>query len=157
MQTKSPQTRNVTFFVTVSLFALLLAWFGLGRTLFDHAWPLATFTWQMVVLALAVGLVLSGLALVVLTLRLDEARLQKIFFLLAGASAAAIPICVVLHNVVYGLCIWWFGQGFWDGHGTSEPVFLILAIIVFPALFVVGAAGSTVLTLKARIGPSSAR
>jgi hypothetical protein len=71
--------------------------------------------------------------------------------LLAGASAAAMPICAVLHNVVYALFILWFGEGFWERHGADEPVFFLLAIVVFPALFVVGTVGSIVLLLRARL------
>src|SRR5215471_10340823 len=130
MHSKCQQTRDVTFFVMVTLFTLLLAWFGLGRAFFDHHWHSSDSTWWIVVLALAVCLLLSGLVVAGLTLRLPEPRVHKIFFLLAGASAAAIPICAVLHNVVYGLFTWWFGQGFWERHGSSEPFFLTLAVVV---------------------------
>jgi hypothetical protein len=65
-------------------------------------------------------------------------------FLLAGASATAMPICAVLHNAVYALFIRWFGEGFWERHGSDEPVFFILAIVVCPALFVVASVGSFV-------------
>jgi hypothetical protein len=139
MHGSSQQTRNAIFFVLVSVFALLLALFSLGGRLFG------------VVAVLAIGFGLLGLVLVVLTVRLQEPRIQKTFFLLAGASAAAIPISVILHNLVYGLFILWFGEGFWESHGADEPVFFILAIVVCPALFLVGTVGSTVLLIKARL------
>ena len=103
------------------------------------------------VLAIAFGLL--GLMVVVLTTRLREARIQKIFFVLAGASAAGIPICAILHNLVYGLFIAWFGKGFWERHvpGGDEPVFFILALFVCPALFLIGTVGSIVLLIKGKI------
>jgi len=70
-------------------------------------------------------------------------------------SAAGIPACAILHNVVYGLFIWWFGKGFW-GPGGDEPVFFVLAILVCPVLFLIGAAASGVLLLRARIKESKA-
>lgn len=141
MHSKSQRIRNVTFFVLVAMFAALLAIF----------WP-GTLLWKYVpgsvTLALAIAFALLGGVLVVLTLRLKEARIQRTFFLLAGASAVAIPICAILHNLVYGLFIWWFGEGFWERHGMDEGVFFILALFVCPALFLVGALGSIVLLIK---------
>jgi hypothetical protein len=67
---------------------------------------------------------------------------------LAGASAAAIPVCALLHNVVYGLFLWWFGEGFWERHGADEPVFFLLAVVVCPALFLIGAVGSIAFFIK---------
>lgn len=142
MNTTSQKLRNVTFFVLVAVFALLVALFSpagrfIGAPVLVH-------------IVLALGLVLLGMFLVVLTLRLSEPRIQKMFFLLTGAAAAAIPVCVILHNVVYGLFIWWFDEGFWARHGSDEPVFFIMAIIVCPALFLIGSMGSIVLLIAAR-------
>ena len=92
-----------------------------------------------------------GLVLVVLTARLPGRRIQKTFFILAGVSAAGIPICAILHNLVYGLFIAWFGEGFWGGGGGDEPVFFTLAVLICPALFLVAAAGSIALLIKGRI------
>jgi hypothetical protein len=94
---------------------------------------------------------LLGLTLAALTMRLQEARLPKLCFLLAGASAAAIPICAILHNLVYGLFVVWFGEDFWERHGTDEAVFFILALVVFPALFLVATVGSIAFLLKGRL------
>jgi hypothetical protein len=98
---------------------------------------------------LAIAFALLGLVEVVLTVRLNEATMKRVFFLLAGASAAAMPICVILHNLVYALFIWWFGEGFWERHGTDEGVFFLLAIVVCPVLFLVGTVGSIVFLIKA--------
>ena len=107
------------------------------------------------VLAAIFGLL--GLALVVLTARLEEPRARKVLFILAGASAAGIPICAVLHNLVYGLFIFWFGKGFWDRHGPGgdEPVFFVLAVVVCPILFLVGTVGGIVHLVKGRVAKSA--
>jgi hypothetical protein len=106
---------------------------------------------------LAIALAVLGLVVVVLTVRLNEFRPKKAFFLLAGASAAAMPICALLHNVVYALFILWFGEGFWQRHGEDEPVFFILAIVVCPALFVIGTIGSMACLAKEFQGRSQRR
>jgi hypothetical protein len=143
MHLTSEQTRNATFFVLVAFFAVSLALFTLS------ARPIGgTFS---VIVVPGIGLGLLGTLLVVLTVRLHEARLRRTFFVLAGASAAAIPICVLLHNLVYGLFKLWFGEGFWASHGADEGFFFILALVVCPALFLVGAMGSTVLLMRARL------
>jgi hypothetical protein len=58
-------------------------------------------------------------------------------------SARTFP-SIGCRNVVYALFILWFGAGFWERHGSDEAVFFVLAIIVFPALFLLGAIGSIV-------------
>jgi hypothetical protein len=135
------RVRNVTFLLLIAAFACLLAIFNpFARSV---GVPFG------VVKAVAIGFGVLGLAVVVLTARLEGARLQKACFLLTGASAAAIPVCAVLHNLVYVLFIAWYGQGFWERHGTDEPVFFILALLVFPALFLIGAAGSAIMLVRA--------
>lgn len=144
MRETAQQIRNGTFFVLVSVFVLLVAWVWLdGRLL---GLPISA----AIALALAFGFL--GLILVVLTVRLEEARTRKILFLLAGASAVAMPVSAILHNLVYALFKFWFGKGFWERHGADEPFFFILAVLVCPALFVAGAVGSIALLIKARLG-----
>ncbi len=137
----SSQIRNIAFCVTVLIFALFVGLISLDGRLNWLPTSLLVF--------LAIVFALLGLVVVVLTVRLHEARAQKAFLLLAGISAVAIPVCAVLHNVVYGLFILWFGEGLWERHGADEPVFFILAIVVFPALFLVGTVGSLVFLRKA--------
>ncbi len=131
--------RNVTFLVLVSLVTVFLTLFILNKRL--GGLPFA------VAVALPIAFAILGVSLVVLTLRLREPWYQKTCFALAGASAAGMPIFAVLHNVVYGLFIRRFGQGFWEQHGSDEPVFFILAVLVCPALFVISAVGGVVLLL----------
>jgi hypothetical protein len=85
-----------------------------------------------------------GVTLLVLTVRKKVKKMLKAFLLLTGASAAGIPLFVVLHNAVYALFIYFFGEGFWAGMG-DEPFFFILAVLVSPIAFLVGAIGSIVL------------
>ena len=89
---------------------------------------------------------LLGIALIVLTLREKVEGILKKFFLLAGASAVGVLVFILLHNAVYGLFIYFFGEGFWNG--GDEPFFFIMAIIVCPLGFLVGVVGSIVLAIK---------
>lgn len=89
---------------------------------------------------------LLGIALLVFTLREKVEGLLKVFFLLAAASAVGVLVFVLLHNAVYGLFIYFFGEGFWNG--GDEPFFFILAVIVCPLGFLVGAVGAIVLRIK---------
>ncbi len=89
---------------------------------------------------------LLGIALLVFTLREKVGGVLKKFFLLTGASSAGFFVFVLLHNVIYGLFIHWFGADFWKG--GDEPFFFIMAIIVCPVGFLVGAVGSIVLGIK---------
>jgi len=96
-----------------------------------------------------------GLALIVLIKKRKAEGPQgwlKKFLLLTGASAVGFPVFVILHNLVYGLFIYFFGQDIWDriGLGGDEPFFFFLATIVCPLGFLVGAVGTIVLFLKKR-------
>lgn len=85
-----------------------------------------------------------GVALIILTVKRKVKGKLKIFLLLAGASSAAILPSAILHNLVYALLIFLFGEGFL-GAGWDEPFFFLLAVIVAPIVFLVGAIGSCVL------------
>ena len=145
MKTRGPQTRNAVLLVLVLIFAVLAL--AIGRVI-----RLPFF----VIAALATVFGLLGVVLALLTARLTETRTQKTLFVLTGVSAAGIPVCVILHNLVYGLFIAWFGKGFW-GPGGDEPVFFVLAIFVCPALFLISAVASGILLLKARITRNEAQ
>ena len=86
-----------------------------------------------------------GIALVVLSWKLKGKI--RFYFILTGASVFCILIFAILHNLVYGLFILLFGEGFW-GNGGDEPVFFILAVIVCPILFIIGAVKSFILLRK---------
>ena len=100
-------------------------------------------------LGAGVAFLLLGALLIYFTLKGKVRGLLKRFLLITGASAAGIPVGVVLHNVVYGVFIYFFGENFWDRIGMSdEPVFFVLAIIVCPIAFLVGIVSSIGLTLR---------
>jgi hypothetical protein len=89
---------------------------------------------------------LLAVALLVFTLREKVEGLLRAFFLLTAASAVGVFVFILLHNAVYGLFIYFFGEGFWSG--GDEPFFFILAVIVCPLGFLVGAVGSIVLRIR---------
>jgi hypothetical protein len=142
MRESLSKIRNIVFYVLVVLFAVIVA--SLGGRLLDVPFAVTA------VLAIVFGLL--GIVLVVLAARLEGPRIQKVFFILTGASAAGMPVFAVLHNLVYALLIALFGEGFWEGRtgGGDEPVFFILAVLVCPALFLIGTVGSIALFVKAR-------
>jgi hypothetical protein len=106
--------------------------------------PLAFISW--------VAFFILGLALIVSIKKKKAEGLQgwlKKFLLLTGASAVGFPVFAILHNLVYGLFIYFFGQDFWERVGLGdEPFFFLLAIIVCPLGFLVGVIGTIVLFLK---------
>jgi len=108
---------------------------------------MSSFSPLFIVIAGAISLLL-GVALIVLTVKEKVAGRLKKFFLLTGASSPGIIVSILLHNVVYGLFILWFGEGFWDRIGGDEPVFFIMAVFICPLAFLVGAIGSIVLGVK---------
>lgn len=85
-------------------------------------------------------------------------RKLKKYLILTAASIAAFVICIILHNVTYGLLIYLFGEDCWDKIGISdEPFFFLLAVFVCPVLFLIGVAGSIVLIIKKIINLSAAK
>ena len=92
---------------------------------------------------------LLAVALLVFTLREQVAGRLRAFCLLTAASAAGVFVFVLLHNAVYGLFIHFFGEGFWNG--GDEPFFFIMALIVCPLGFLVGAIGSIVLRIRGAV------
>ena len=95
-----------------------------------------------------------GVTLLVLAARAKLTKMLKAFLLLSGASAVGLPVFAVLHNAVYALFIYFFGADFWGSMG-DEPFFFVMAVLVCPIAFLVGAIGSIVLGV--RKSPSRAR
>jgi hypothetical protein len=123
--------RNIVLALLAAIFAVLMvSIFGLNERMSLRHLPM------FVLLAMACAFCVLGIVEVVLSVKIKEAKVKKLFFILAGASAAGIPVCAVLHNVVYGL--------FFAGKTGDEAVFFILALIVCPILFIVGTLGSIV-------------
>lgn len=122
-----------TFWVLIGVFLVVLAEFFIPavRDLFRGSIlflaPLAVFF-------------LLGSVLLFLAIKGSVKGMLKKFLILTGASAAGFFVFVLLHNAVYGL------------FGVEEPFFFILAVIVCPLGFLIGATGSIVLFIKKRGG-----
>jgi len=79
-----------------------------------------------------------GLALVILTIKQKVKGKLGFFLILTGTSAASFVASSVLHNLLYALL------------GFEEPVFFLIAVVVCPVAFIVGAVGSVVLLVRNR-------
>lgn len=151
MKEKTVQVRNAIFYSLVAIFIILATFVIWGRS-----WGLTVPFYSIVTLAFA--FVALSVVLIVLTAIIKETKIEKIFFILTAASAAAIPICVILHNLVYAIFIHGFGSDFWlRRYGVDdEPYFFITAIIICPALFILGALASIVFLILARLRKDTA-
>ncbi len=98
-------------------------------------------------------LVALGIALLIFAIKEKTGGRLKKFLILTGASAVGAFIFSILHNLVYGLFIYFFGQDFWDRIGLGdEPVFFFLALVACPIAFLVGAIGAIILLIKKKKG-----
>ena len=76
-------------------------------------------------------------------------KLFRIFLIVAGVSVAIGIISIFLHNAVYALITYWFGEGFWARVNVpDEPVFFIIGVIIAPLGFIVGFLGVAVIYIK---------
>lgn len=58
-------------------------------------------------------------------------------------------VSVLLHNLIYGLCIYLFGVDFLGRVGLrDEPVFFFIALVVCPIGFLIGVVGSVIQLIK---------
>jgi len=95
---------------------------------------------------------LLGITLIVLAARAKFTKISKAFFILTGSSAVGIGFGAYLHNLVFALFIILLGEGFWERVGIGdEPVFFILATIIFPIALLVGAICSIVFIAKKKV------
>jgi hypothetical protein len=125
MKTRPLQIRNAAFYVMLpSFFLALLGLFGVSiRSCGIPSMPLA----------------LAGLAVVLLTIRLEEGSIQKCFFIVAGASGAGLAITLIVFDIMRMLGCPPGG----DGGGITLPM-----ILLCPPLFIIGAVGSIVFLVK---------
>jgi len=87
-----------------------------------------------------------GIVLIFATYKSRIKGRLKLYLLLTGFSATGFLVFIILHNLVYALFIYLFGQNFWGG--GDEALFFILAIFVCPIVFIIGVVGSLVLLLR---------
>ncbi len=99
---------------------------------------IGSFTLGFVFLPGIAVFLLLGVLLIVLTVKTKAGGRFKKFLLLTGSSAVGLPVFAVLHNVVSGL------------FDIEEAVFFILATLVCPLGFLIGAVGTIVLTVKSK-------
>jgi hypothetical protein len=88
-----------------------------------------------------VGFIIIGISLFLIQRKI-KVKLNK-FQLLAVASAIGFLVFAILHNVVYGLGIVWFGDDCWAA--GDESVLFTIAIIVCPLGLLVAVIGNTIL------------
>ncbi len=131
---------KILFWMLVGIFIILVSYFVIPapQTIKRVLFPF--------VAGLGILFFLLGGVLVFLSWKLKKKGKLRIFLLLTGSSAVGFLIGVLLHNFVYGLCIYLFGDGFWKG--GDEAVFFIIALFVCPIVFLVGVVGSIVLMIR---------
>ena len=145
MTDKPLLTIKLIFYAIVGIFIVLASYiiFPFPISIKRAVFPL--------IAILAILFSLLGVALIYVTVKLKIKGKLKKFLILTGGSAAGIPISAILHNIIYGLFIYFLRENFWDRIGLKdEPVFFFLAIIVFPILLLVGMTGSVVMFIKDR-------
>ncbi|MGM0368767.1 MAG: hypothetical protein ACQEP2_09440 [Actinomycetota bacterium] len=132
----------VIFWVTVALFILI------ANTLLNPIFRPILNTYYI----FTVGgiLFLCGIAIIVITIKAKIKGLLKKFFLLTGAAVSGFFASIILHNLVYGMFIYFFGQNFWDRIGGEEPFFFMIGLIVCPVAFLVGMVGSIIMLIETR-------
>lgn len=79
---------------------------------------------------------LLGVTLIVLTVKEKAGGMPRVFLLLTGASAIAMVVSIIMHNVM----------GSWLD--IEEPVSFIMAVFVCPIAFLVGGVGSLALAFR---------
>ncbi len=121
----------------VSYFAFSFQFSGIERLLF----PL--------VAVLGLIFLLLGIALIFLTIKQKIKGKLKIFLMLMGASAISPLVFSILHNFFYALGI--IGENIFIIKYTMEILHVasfLIALIVSPIGFLVGATGSIVLFMR---------
>jgi len=139
---KGTRALKTVFWTVVGLFATMAIMIGIGNEITLPRGVFVSFLFGG-----GTALLVLGIVLIILTLKSGIGGKLKKFLILTGASVAGFFVSVVLHNLIYGLFIYFFGKDFW-GPGGDEPVFFILAIVVCPIGFLIGTIGSGVLLVK---------
>lgn len=145
--TRLARVTVVVFWALVGLFLVIVGVMTTREVLpVTRTWFIYTF------FSAAAAFLVLGLVLLFLAVKAKVERALRLFLILTGASAAGFLVSAVLHNVVYGLFILWFGEDFWGGSngGGDEAFFFIIAIFVCPLVFLVGVVGSIVMLIRSR-------
>ena len=97
-----------------------------------------------------------GTVLFIVVLRTKMTHSLKRFLLLMGGSMVAIALGIVLHNLLYAAATMVEDIGW--AHSilsAAEAGFFLAALFVFPATFLIGAAGALYITFRHRRPPDS--
>lgn len=86
---------------------------------------------------LMVGVAVALFAVVFLLYRRAPRGWTRVFLAIAWISAAAFPVCVILHNLVGGV------------FHVEEPVFFLLAVLGAPLGVLVGLVGAAIAAWRA--------
>jgi cytochrome b561 len=140
------------FWITAAIFLFLIA------SIFIQIWiPIAAKNRIMFLNFFLPGIAalsLLGIVLIVLAVRSKILKGLRKGLILVGASAVGMPVSALLHNVLYALIIAWFGNDFLQKlggyEGGDEAFFFILAVFVFPAIFVLSLAYCAYVCIKAK-------
>ncbi len=134
------------FWITVVIFLLLIAFIFMQNHI-----PNSNQIFNYVFFPGIVLLTILGTILIVMAARARIRKGLKYSFVLTGISAVGMPASAILHNVVYALMIYFFGEDFWGSQGNGdEAVFFILALFVFPALLIVSAISGALILARAK-------
>ena len=131
------------------IFCALVANFLLILTIFFVPFINKLFRGSIIFLLPFAFFFLLGLALTIFTLKTKVAKKLKILLLLTGISSSGVFVSIILHNFIYGLFIFLFGQDIWNRIGIGdEPVFFLIAVVFCPLGLLFGIIGSIVLFIK---------
>jgi len=139
----SVKSIRLVFWIMVAMFVIIIL------SIFTHDLFAGSVPYGYIIFPAFIIFLGLGIALIVLTVKKKLGGKRKAFLILTGASAVGIPAFAILHNLVYALLIWLFGEDVWGSLG-DEPVLFTLAIIVCPVSYLVGAVGTIVLTIRDR-------
>ncbi len=129
------------FWLLIFVFILIVSYFVIP---FEHTIKRTLFPYLAIL-----GFIFFSLGglLIYCTIKSKIKGKLKLFLILTGITPIVALISVLLHNLVYGLMIYLFGQDFW-GETGDEAFFFIIALLVCPIVFLVGVIGSIIMFKK---------
>lgn len=140
---------KITFLVLLVVFIYVMFGQQFLRMVIPEEWFMNSATASLAFWLPYLIFISLSVRLIVLVLKEKvEDKLRK-FLLATGIAPLVMFGSIILHNLVYGLFIVLFGENFWERIGIGdEPFFFILAVIICPIAFLVGAIGTVVLFIK---------
>ena len=100
------------------------------------------FKGSLLFLAPFISFSLLGLLLALLVKKQKLEKTLRKYLLLTGVSAAGVFPCMLIHNFIYGVSIYFFGVDF------EDPISFLLALLILPAIFIFSVARSILLLRK---------